>query len=81
MSGLLSVKKRCKHLTIKLFLAKILSPLFRPVQRYWKTTGQDGNIAAHLPLLGAAGIWREVLQYLNNNLKRFYLLIEDTKFY
>jgi len=23
--------------------------------------GQDGNIAAHLSLLGAAGIWRGVL--------------------
>jgi len=28
------------------------------VQRDWKTTGQDGNIAAHLSLLGAAGIWK-----------------------
>ena len=42
----------------------ILLPLFRPVQQDWKTTGQDGNIAAHLSLLGAAGIWGGVLLYI-----------------
>jgi len=48
-------------LTPKYFSAIIRVPLFRPVQRYWETAGQDGNIAAHLPLLCAAGIWGEVL--------------------
>ena len=46
---------------IKQPFAMIRLPLFRPVQWFWKTTGQDGNIAAHLSLLCAAGIWGEVL--------------------
>jgi len=32
------------------------------VQQGLKTTGQDGNIAAHLFSLGAAVIWGGVLQ-------------------
>jgi len=32
----------------KQILVMILMPLFRPVQRFGETMGQDGNIAAHL---------------------------------
>ena len=41
-------------------------PLFRPVQWYWGTMSQDGNIAAHLTLLCAADIWGGVLNILFN---------------